>query len=263
MPAEDARWYVRRGRAFAGLRQREKADEAYRRAIVLSPDDPSIRYEAHRNLAHYLVKHERYAEAADEFSRAVEFSKEDCYLWSCVAVARLAAGDVTAYRRTCDTMFDRFAKSTDGRTQFNLVWTCTIAPDALSNINTLAPIAEAAVDWWIDSDRGLVAMNYRLGQYEEAIRSFDRLCQVVRPLPATLFFAAMSYQRLGQTAQARQKLAAGVSAMATRFDPSTIQFSTINFVARSWQEKVTEPLLRKEAEALIRGHSRGRFGSGD
>jgi tetratricopeptide (TPR) repeat protein len=256
MPAEDARWYVQRARAFAGLRKREKADEAYRRAIALSPEDRSIRYEAHRNRAHYLVKLERYAEAADEFTRAAEFASEDSHLWSCIAIAQLAGGDADAYRRTCNTMFNHFAGATDGHTLYNLIWTCSIAPNALSDLRRLAPIAQAAGNWWIDSDRGLVALNYRLGQYEEALRSFDRLSQVVRPLPATLFFAAMSHQRLGQGAQARQKLAAGSSALATHYDPSTIQFSTINFVARSWQEKVTEPLLRKEAEALILGHSR-------
>ena len=185
-------------RAFAGLRQREKAAEEYRRAPALRPGDVSIQYESHRNRAYHLIKLERFADAAGEFVQALEFQPTDTNLWSCLATAQFAAGNAAAYRKTCAAMFDRFGGDADRGVLFSLAWTCTLLPDALPDMKALAPVAEAGGRWWIDSQRVLVAANYRLGRHQDAIQSLELLSQVARPEPATILFAAMAHYQLGQ-----------------------------------------------------------------
>jgi tetratricopeptide (TPR) repeat protein len=250
-PPEDARQLVLGARAYAGLRQREKADEEYSRALALAPDDERIRYEAYRNRAHHLIKLERFAEAADEFAHALEFAPTDCHLWSCHATAQFAAGDTAAYRKTCAAMFDRFGRDADPNVSFMLAWTCTLLPDALPDMKALVPIAEAAAGWWIDSQRVLVAAHYRLGQYEDAITSLEQLSQVARPQPAVIFFAAMALHQLGQREKAREKLADAIATMTAKSQQSAARMAPLDTDRRAWVEKVTERLLRKEAEALI------------
>jgi serine/threonine protein kinase/Tfp pilus assembly protein PilF len=253
LPSDDVHLHVLRSRAFAGLRERERADEEYQRALRLKGDDEQIRYEADRNRAYRLVELERFAEAADCFAQALAHTPGDCILWCCLATAQFAAGDSVAYRRTCASMFDRFAADSDLRALYNLTWACTLLPDALPDMQALAPVAQTAAEWWIDSERGLLATYYRLGQYEDAIQSFDRLTQVARPEPSALLFAAMAHHRLHQSEKARQKLAEAAEAMAEPFKHATIRMPVPGFDPRSWLEKVSERLLRKEAEDLILG----------
>jgi tetratricopeptide (TPR) repeat protein len=203
MPSQDARQHVLLGRAYAGLRQREKADEEYSRALALAPDDERIRYESYRNRAYRLIKLEHFAEAADEFAHALEFAPNDCHLWSSQAAAQFAAGNATGYRKTCAAMFDRFGRDANPYVSFTLAWTCTLLPDALADMKALIPIAEAGAGWWIDSQRVLVAAHYRLGRYQDAIISLEQLSQVVKPRPAPMLFAAMAHHQLGQRELAR------------------------------------------------------------
>jgi serine/threonine protein kinase/Flp pilus assembly protein TadD len=253
IPTVDARLHVLQGRAYAGLRQRDKAAEEYRRALALQPDDERIRYEAYGNRAHQLIKLERFTEAAGEFANALEFAPSDSHLWSCLATAQLAAGNAAAYRQTCAAMFDLFARDSNRSVLFRLAWTCTLMPDALADMPALAPVAEAGAGWWIDSQRVLVASHYRLGRHEDAIRSLELLSQVAQPEPASILFAAMAHYQLGQRHEARQKLSAAVAAITVTQEHSTLRNLAIDFDPRGWTEKVTERLLRKEAEALILG----------
>jgi hypothetical protein len=118
---------------------------------------------------------------------------------------------------------------------------------------TLAPVAAAGAGWWIDSERVRVATHYRLGQFEQALRSLDRLSQVVRPQPAALFFAAMAQHQLGKRDAAREKLAEVTAAMKLTSERSKAPKSMLDLDRRGWTEKVSERLLRKEAEELILG----------
>jgi Flp pilus assembly protein TadD len=250
LPSDDFQWHVLRGRAFAGLRERDRADEEYRRALELKADK-HIRYERIRNRGFQLVALDRFSEAADSFAQALAHSPNDCHLWTFLATAQFMAGDATTYRRTCHSMFERFKNDTDGSHLFNLAWTCTLLPDALPDMQALAPVAQTAAGWWIDSERVLVATHYRVGRYEDALSSLDRLTQVIRPEPAALFFGAMAHQRLGQKEEAQQKLREGIAAMATTATRYATRVHLLDFDRRAWTDKVTDRLLRMEAEALI------------
>src|SRR5260370_25827729 len=52
-PPDDPRLHVLRARAFAGLRWAEKAIPEYDAALKLSPQDPQIRLDSHRNRGYY------------------------------------------------------------------------------------------------------------------------------------------------------------------------------------------------------------------
>src|SRR5262249_715625 len=76
-PPAAPRLHVPRARAFAGLRQPEKATPEYDAALKLSPHDPQIPVEAHRNQGYYFVHRGQWEKAADQFAKACALQPED------------------------------------------------------------------------------------------------------------------------------------------------------------------------------------------
>jgi tetratricopeptide (TPR) repeat protein len=249
-PGADARLKVHRGRAFAGLRHREQAEREYAEALRLGPGSPLVVEEARRVFGFCLLGEGRFAEAAAEFTRAMRHGA-DLNLWRYVAVAQCAAGDVQAYRRTCAEMFDRFGRVDDPHVLFTVVLTCVLCPDALTDMGSLLTPGEKGGDWWIDSGRVLVGLYYRLGRYDNAVDALRRHSGVARPQAAALFFAAMAHHQLGHAEEARREFRRGVSAMTDGTGPETLRTMARGLDPRDWSEKISEHVLRKEAEALI------------
>ena len=67
---DDPRWQLLRARAFAGLRWFEAADQEYRKALALLPEDRQVLLESHRNHAYCLAFRENFRDAAGEFALA-------------------------------------------------------------------------------------------------------------------------------------------------------------------------------------------------
>ena len=242
LPGDDARLRVLRGRAFAALRRhRENADDEYRAALELRPDDPSIQLEVHRNSGYGFVELRQFDRAATEFAVASQLKPDDVRLWTLVAVSQLAAQNVAGYRETCAAMLDRFGTSADRGVLHTSVWTCLLRPDSLNDMTRLIPAAESAAQWWIDSEQVLVGAYYRVGKYEQAIGSLRQLAKVSRLKPTNLFFAAMAHHCLGEKDMARRRLTEAIAAMNTSVG--------------GWDEEIAAHVLRGEAEALIDGRS--------
>ena len=250
---EDARLNVQRARAFAGLRRREAADEEYRQALRIQPHDHRLAGEAHRNRGFLRMRAGQFREASAEFDLAMGPDRSDYDLWYYIAVNQCASGDVSAYRKTCSSMFDRFGKETDRRTILTLVLTCTLRPDAISDVTELQGAVQDLGRWWVDNERILVALYYRLARYEDSLQSLRRLSETAVPYPGTLFFAAMANHRLGRQGEARRLLDEGVAAMTVATDAPALRTLANGLDPRDGATKLSERVLREEAERLIAG----------
>ena len=143
-PPNDPRLRVLRARAFTGLRWNTRADAEYAEALHEWPNDPQLRLEAHRSRGYSLTGLGRWSEAADQFDKACDLAPDDAYLWRFRAIARLAAGEVGAYRDDCAAIAERFEKAADPRVVCNALYACVLRGDALADMTRLIPLAQVA-----------------------------------------------------------------------------------------------------------------------
>jgi serine/threonine protein kinase/tetratricopeptide (TPR) repeat protein len=250
-PPDDPRLHVFRARAFAGLGWAEKAVLEYDAASKLSPQGPQIRLEAHRNRGYCCTGRRQWGEAAAEFARACELGPDDSYLWRFRAVAHVAAGDVAAYRQTCTAMVERFEKTKDSATAGNVLHVCVLRDDTLPDMTRLLPLTRVADPIWHWGTWARGAALYRAGKYEESVQCFEKAAKIYRPRTWDWCFLAMAHHRLGHAEEARRCLvdAARWIDEANREDlddPTSLRPGWAN-----WDERVTYPLLLREAEALL------------
>jgi tetratricopeptide (TPR) repeat protein len=250
-PPDDPRLHVLGARAFAGLRWSEKAMPEYDAALKLSPQDPLIRGEAHHNRAYFYTGLKRWGEAAAEFTRACELWPEDSDLWDYRAVAHLAAGAVDAYRQTCTAMLERFEKTENHEAAATVLQICVLKDDALPDMARLLPLTQVSDSIWHWGTWVRGAALYRAGMFEESVRCFEGAAKMFRPRAWDWCFLAMAHHHLGHAAEARRCLVEAArwidEANRVRRDDPT----TLGPTWGAWHERVTYPLLLREAEASL------------
>ena len=158
--------------------------------------------------------------------------------WYDLAIAHLANGDVSSYRRACEEMYARFGElgATHAAIAERVVYACVPAADSISRLERLELLAENSLGNWPEGNhrlRGAVA--YRMGRFEEAVGFLEEGDRAFRAWD--WFFLAMAYHQLGKASEARRCLDE-----ATRWKTSGPQ---------QWNEVVETKLLRAEAEKLI------------
>jgi serine/threonine protein kinase/Flp pilus assembly protein TadD len=261
-PPDDPRLHVLRGRAFAGLRWPDKAVAEYAAALKLSPHDPQIRLEAHRNRGYYHVGLRQWDQAAAEFARASELQPDDAYLWHFRAVAHLAAGDGDAYRRVCAGMMERFSKTQDPGVAYQVVDTCVLRQDALPDLDQLLPVARVATRWYLGSIKVLAAAHYRAGHYKKAVEHFQQAAKVSRFRAWDWIFLAMAQHRLGRAEEAKPCLAKAIAWIDEANRQELDDLGGTRPAWGDWHEPIVVPLLRRETEALVNeslaNHQSGR-----
>jgi tetratricopeptide (TPR) repeat protein len=259
-PPDDPRLHVLRARALAGLGWVEQAASEFDAALKLAPSDPQIRQEAHRNRGRCCVDRRQWREAAAEFTAATELRPEDDYLWRSRAVAHFAAGDVDAYRQTCLSMLERFARTENRGTAAGLLMVAVLRDDGIPDWEGLLPLTRVSdpLGHWGAVLRG--AALYRAGWYEECVQCLETTATKYRPRPWDLCFLAMARHRLGQAGEARRCLTEATRWIDaanhhTEDDPTGTQP-----VWGGWHETAVCPLLLREAEELLKSQESALVG---
>jgi Flp pilus assembly protein TadD len=250
---DDSRLVLLRARAFAGLRRADDAFGEYQRALKLAPNDPLIRLEAHRNSGFYRVTHGCYSLAAEEYAKAKELAPNDSNLWYFQAIALLAGGKLDAYRNTCQDMVRQFNDTTSAMDASSVIMVCVCRPDVVEDWQPLQPLTELASTYVSDSPRLLAAAQYRAGDYQAAVDTFQRVERLHRPRAFDLFFLAMCHQRLGHQEQAEQRLREAEDWIkeANRSAQSKVSPFVEQAAWGSWTERPATRELQREAVALI------------
>jgi WD40 repeat protein/serine/threonine protein kinase/Flp pilus assembly protein TadD len=231
-----------RGQAHSQSLRWDRAVADYSKAIDLGRQDWSV-FDARGN-AYAMLR--RYQSAAADYALAVKKNPSDPHLWFCHAVARVGADDLIGSRAVCAGMRERFAKSKDPVAAGRVVWACLVAEDPGISTALMVQLAKLA-----SSDRlyfrVLGHALYRDGQYEAAVRHFERLAITVSPWLDDQLFLAMAQKRLGQDKTARATFAKAETAIA----------SLEQTVARGgywcWFDQVLVRRLRTEAKSLLEG----------
>jgi tetratricopeptide (TPR) repeat protein len=265
--------YARRARAHGELRQWERAQADYTKAL----DGNAGRWDLWAGRGEAAARLGRWDQAAADYAKAVELRGNDADLWlrkggseaergkwdraaadlaKAIRLGRndagvvyqqvlllLAGGDQAGYRRACGRLVQRFGGSEDGVTGRVVARACTLGPDAVPDLKPLLRQAERAVaaDPRSAADlRRLAALLYRTGQPEPALKRIQEALALGGPGrdPCDTLLLAMLHQRLGRPEEARKALdeAGGEKPKEA-----------------SWPRRAEYEVLRREAEALLKG----------
>jgi tetratricopeptide (TPR) repeat protein len=251
-PPDDPRRHVLRARALAGLNRVEDAAAEFDVALRLSPQDPQIRLEVHRNRGGCCVHRSQWRDAAAQFAKAAELRLDDATLWRFQAVAHFAAGDVDAHSQTCTAMLERFAQTDDRFAAGNVLLACVLRDNALPDMGALLPLTRIAEPLWHWGPGVRGAALYRARRYQESVECFETAARTYRPRAWDWCFLAMARHRLGLADEARRCLSEATRWIDaanhhTEDDPSGTQPAW-----GGWHEPAVCPLLLREAEELLK-----------
>ncbi len=260
--------HERRARAFAGLRQWERALADYNKALEgpgsvalwvgradaaaalgrweQAVTDYSKALDREGRRADLFLKRgaaeaerRQWAKAADDLGKAIRFGRNEPALWHQQAVALVAAGDKVGYGQLCERLKKRFARSADREAARWVARTCTLADGP--NLGGLLLQAEKAVEKAPAAAdlRRLALLLYRSAENEQAAkRMLEASRQPGQELgPRDALLLALAHHKLGRLEEARKWLSQGVARLPKE---------------APWHERQENDLWRREAEALIK-----------
>lgn len=251
-PPDDPRIHVLRARSLAGLRQNFAADVEFAAALKLNPNDGKTLIEAHRSAGYSAVGRMQWSRAAAEFRQAAAISPDDSYLRRFQGVAHLAAGEIDQYQTLCRDILDRFEGTDDWRAAGNVVFTCVLRADAVTDPSRLVSLAQRAAPWPHLGAYVLAASLHRAGNHEEAIRCFEGAERTYRPQALEWSFLAMAHHRLGHDGESQRCLAEATQWIEEANHGPADDLSDTRPVWGSWSEMVAYPLLLREAKDLAK-----------
>jgi VCBS repeat-containing protein len=253
-PQNSDSWKAR-ARRYGELGRWQNAVDDLSQALALNPSDRGAwtdRGSAHAELGHWQAAQTDFAQAI-----AIEPDAPDtAYVTYLQALAALGANDLETYRGICARALGRAASAADSNSAIWTAWTCALAPEATAEFRQLVertgPIA-AGNRSKVFATVALGTLYFRAGRFDRAREFLQRTADRASgsgPLPYDWFFLAMTYERLGRSAEAAQWMSR--ASLATE----SLLLHGRNGAPLSWNQSLTLELLRREAETSI---SRGEL----
>ncbi|MFL5339232.1 MAG: protein kinase domain-containing protein [Gemmataceae bacterium] len=182
--------------------------------------------------------------AAADFAAVLAEQPDDVALQISAALAKLAAGDRTGYRRACAALA-RQGKAAGGDTAQRLAWLCVLAADE-GEAATALELADRAKAARPDAEGGEAlrgAALFRAGKWQDALRALQASQAAADPGDAVRawLYLAMTEARLKQPDEARRWLTRARTWLDRHAGEPTV----------SWRQRLELTLLRGEAEAML------------
>jgi WD40 repeat protein/tetratricopeptide (TPR) repeat protein len=233
------KWELWAGRAgaAAALARWEQAVADYTKAIQLD----ERRGESWRELGRAEAQRGQWKQATEAFAKAIRFGVDDAATWYEHALAQLSAGDEKGYRRTCARMLKKFGDAEDAAARRALSDACVLGPEAVTDFKLLLSRAEKAVlemPTSVDRRARLGGLLLRAGQWAKAAKVLESCTAIDQPRPGDMLLLALAYQKAGEKENAKVALGKAAKLKEQAGSP--------------WQERQSEGLWRKEAEATVR-----------
>ena len=240
-------WYSR-GDAYNELDQWEQAITNYMKAVELNPNA-----NVWNKLGNIHAEFSQWDLADRDFGNAIEQDPEDLTGLRNHAILRLALGDPAGYRETCADMILKFESTSDLFAAHRVAWACSQLPAAVADPEVLVRLAERDVEesqGW-DCLTTLGAVLYRAGRFEEAAARLDEAAAIDETVdhPEIRIFQALAHHRLDHPEEARRRLDEA-GEQIDRLQGEQPGEAAVNPLW-NWTDRVTLPLLRREAESLI------------
>jgi tetratricopeptide (TPR) repeat protein len=205
--------------------------------------------------AMYDLHRQDWEEATADVDRYVQAAPDDTQAYYYRALLLASAGATEKYRRACDDLLRRFGQTTDPEQAYWTAWTCSLAPDSVSDFDGVIRVAEVAHESadpaWCKRGTLGVAL-YRAGRFDESVALLDTYAQssesmglISKDSPAyAWFFLAMAHHRLGHRLQAAECLQKANTRRSEELSGGA-----------AWNRQLTLKLLQDEAEKLLQDDS--------
>ena len=226
-----------------------------------APEQPAVRYvrEDARTLSNRgrtFIRQGQFADAAADFSRALEQDPTDIMNWYYRGVLAAYMGQNDVYRQTCKGMFQRFSSASNATMRDKTAKTCAIFPDSgiepkdlVALTDTLPPEGNGSPDLvaWFHFCKGLA--RYRNGQFSECIELIQKakIPDRVTRAPVAQLIEAMAQWRSGKRTEAQSTLRQATE----RLDQSLAKPGIDDLGRDGLEDWLNSQTLRRQAEAMI------------
>src|SRR5262249_55518625 len=200
----------------------------------------------------------RWEKASADFARAIQLKGANHHDWSHHALLRLQLGDVKGYRKACGSLLERFGQRQQPEVAYTIARACSLAPNAVNDLSEVVQASERALAQNPRSypyTRALGAVLYRAGKFKEAEKRLKEAAALQPQAPTVWLFLALACSRLGETEEAGQWLdkAGKWIDQAREKKPGEGAAGPLSWDKLPWEERLALELLRREAEALVKG----------
>jgi tetratricopeptide (TPR) repeat protein len=170
-----------------------------------------------------------------------------------LSMAQLGNDDRDGFRQTCALMLERYGRTSDADIANAVAWTCSLGANAVADTAWPVGLAEQAVA----ASRTYANLNtlgvalYRDGKFDLAIKTLNEAIEANDKNGTALdwLFLAMAHQRNGNKEEAGKFL----DKAGAWIDDALKEKKPLEGKALHWTQRQELKLLRKEAEALIKG----------
>jgi len=207
---------------------------------------------SHRGRAH--AEKGEWRPAAEDFAAAIRGGLDDESLLISHALARLATGDVEAYRSARTQLIDLCGESANGDSACRLAWVCLLAPGDHGGESALDSLSQRA-----DGGKGSAAYRIvrgaklaRAGKCQQAISLLGegQVFAEGTDLPRAWMFLALAEQRAGHAEEATRWMNQARTWLARNADFSPKLLGN-RPPTLSWQQRLELQLLRDEVERAL------------
>jgi len=238
----------------------DQAEAQYRETLEFARtalrEDPRELERHIQNLATLLTARAAYRDALPLFEELLAAAEKRTGItpWEVsgclrdVAFARAALGNVSSYQASCAQLVSRSQGSTVPRQVADVVYSCTLLPDAVKDYAPVLRLVKAAAEKY-PPDMSLAThlgrAHYRAG---DAAAAAKQLAEVIDKTKGgsvrDWLFLAMAHSRLGNADEAARWLQKAAAAKD--------QKPVLGAPAVTWHAALANQLLHAEAEALLR-----------
>ncbi len=261
---DEARVWSKRGHAHLGNREPDKAVADFSKYIdrALYAGTPYL------NRGFAYAELDRWADARADYERGIRLETQTQgdhavpmgFRYQ-LALTHLGGDDRDGYRKVCASLIERFGRTPDADAGYFVAWTCSVAPDAVTDFDRVVALAEKALA--ADPENAsylnsLGAALYRKGDFKQAaerLKAAVAMQDAAKTAGKEVFsspvyprlFLALAFVQLGDTAEAKKWLDDGVK-WAEQPPPSPDP-------PPNWVQRLVIKLLRREAEARLKQSS--------
>jgi serine/threonine protein kinase/tetratricopeptide (TPR) repeat protein len=176
--------------------------------------------------------------------------------WQYQALAMLEAGNMTEYKKACTAICEPLGNQETPVAPVGAVWTCCVAPQAVTDYTPLATLAQVKANEYksYDAQRALGAVLYRSDKWDQAVDQLNKAMQMQERSPSCWLLLAMAHHRAGRTDEARHWLSKAEQWIDDKGKEATHHSAGMPpplWLTVSWTERLGLELLRQEAKSLV------------
>jgi len=243
--------YFRRGSLYRNHKNNKAAKADFEKVVQLGVDENHTVWEL---LATIALEEGEYDVAVKYLTKITSSKATNYKAYYLLALTMLDKGDLDAYRKYCDQMWQIVSRNNLPTASSWTARTYIASPDSTKDWRKVVSQATLAANQSSGNyffQNNLAAAYYRAGQYANALTKFKRANSINSRSPWSWIFLALTHKKLGNDAEAQKWHTKFMSWWAKRDKPKLLNAETDPVGHLLWNYRVHYKQLVKEADELF------------